>query len=242
MADKMWDILSFLKNPSGDNPGDKKNPIGTEARKRLINEQLEDAIENPEENRARTPADDILGDAAGAGEQDIYAKPQAVKNVNIFKRPEERAPGADTKEPVEDGHAEIPQNSPALRAPVEGSGRLLDVAVASIKPNPYQPRKEMGENEINELAESIKEFGVLQPVLVKNLCDGYELIAGERRLRAATRAGLRTIPAVIVETEPLNQQIMALVENIQRKNLSAIEEAVSLQDILSKTNWRQLEL
>jgi ParB family chromosome partitioning protein len=78
--------------------------------------------------------------------------------------------------------------------------------------------------------------------LVRRDEDGYELIAGERRLRAATRAGLSVIPAVVIETEPLNQQIIALVENIQRKNLSSIEEAVSLQDILSKTGWSQSEL
>jgi ParB family chromosome partitioning protein len=119
---------------------------------------------------------------------------------------------------------------------------MLEIAVSSIKPNPFQPRKELGEQEIMELSESIKEFGVLQPILVKHKDDGYELIAGERRLRAAAKAGLANIPAIVVEIEPLNQQIIALVENIQRKNLSSIEEAVSLQDILAKTGWKQTEL
>jgi ParB family chromosome partitioning protein len=100
----------------------------------------------------------------------------------------------------------------------------------------------MGESEIIDLAESIREFGILQPILVRRSGDGYELIAGERRLRGATRAGLSEIPAMVVEAEPLNQQIIALVENVQRKNLSAIEEAACLEDILSKTGWSQVEL
>jgi ParB family chromosome partitioning protein len=136
----------------------------------------------------------------------------------------------------------VSENIPDGNIGEPGSGKLLDIPIRAIRPNPFQPRKEMGEREILELAESIREFGVLQPVLVKRVEDGYELIAGERRFRAATKAGLPVIPAIVIETEPLNQQIIALVENIQRKNLSSIEEAFSLQDILSKTGWSQTEL
>jgi ParB family chromosome partitioning protein len=121
-------------------------------------------------------------------------------------------------------------------------GHLLDLAISSVRPNPFQPRTVMGEAELRELSQSIKEFGVLQPILVKSVPGGYELIAGERRLRAAALAGLDEIPAMVVETEPVTQQIIALVENIQRKNLSAIEEAVCINDILSKTGWSQTEL
>ena len=83
---------------------------------------------------------------------------------------------------------------------------------------------------------------MLQPILVKKTDAGYELVAGERRLRASQRAGLSEIPALLVDAEPVTQQILALVENIQRKNLSAIEEAFCLNDILSKTGWSQTEL
>lgn len=120
--------------------------------------------------------------------------------------------------------------------------QLLKIPISQIRPNPFQPRKVMGENEIIELSESIKELGVLQPIIVKKVKDGYELIAGERRLRASQRAGLTEIPAVMLETEPVTQQVIALVENIQRKNLTAIEEALCLQDIISKTGWSQTEL
>lgn len=122
------------------------------------------------------------------------------------------------------------------------SGTLMKISVSRVKPNPFQPRKIMGENEITELSQSIRELGVLQPILVRQIGDAFELVAGERRLRAAQRAGLSEIPAMVVETQPLNQQIIALVENIQRKNLSSIEEAMCLDDIIQKTGWSQTEL
>jgi ParB family chromosome partitioning protein len=120
---------------------------------------------------------------------------------------------------------------------------LLNIPIDMISANPYQPRKSMDESELSELSASIRELGVLQPILVRQISPvEYELIAGERRLRAAKRANLASIPAMLMETTPLSQQVMALVENIQRKNLSAIEEAVCLQDILSKTGWSQSDL
>jgi ParB family chromosome partitioning protein len=161
--------------------------------------------------------------------------------------PEE--PQADTLEPTAAAAPKADSGSAGTeKRPVSGKNarqpgeRLLRLPLSDIKPNPFQPRKAMGENEMTELSESIKELGVLQPILVKQVESGYELVAGERRLRAAQRAGLGEIPAVLIETEPLTQQIIALVENIQRKNLSAIEEAVCLQDIQQKTGWTQTEL
>ena len=208
VADKMWDILNFLKTPPGDNAKDK-NIKNVEAKLKEINAQIEDTIENPERAEAKPHHQEMTSE-----------KPPAP----IREKPVPAAPSVPQSENLTQG------------------GRLMDIAVASVRANPFQPRKELGEQEIMELSESIKEFGVLQPILVKRAGDGYELIAGERRLRAAARAGLALIPAVLVEAEPLNQQIMALVENIQRKNLSSIEEAMSLQDILAKTGWSQSEL
>ena len=124
-----------------------------------------------------------------------------------------------------------------------GRGRQLkEIPLDEIIPNPYQPRLIMVEEDITELAESIREVGVLQPILVRRAEIGYELIAGERRFRAAKEVGLTTIPALIADVDPLEQQLIALVENLQRKNLSAVEEGRCLQDILSKTHWSQTEL
>ena len=237
MADKMWDILNFLKNPSGDDPKEK-NIRSVEAKIREINAQLEDAIENPDrepphaakkENDDTQPPSENFPPPKPADEKIHTAK----ESAGAAKRHEENHGETVETEKAADAEA-MPEESQA--------GRLIDVPVSAVSPNPFQPRKELGEQEIMELSESIKEFGGLQPILVRRVEDGYELIAGERRLRAATRAGLPNITAVVVETEPLNQQIIALVENIQRKNLSSIEEAISLQDILAKTGWSQSEL
>jgi ParB family chromosome partitioning protein len=156
------------------------------------------------------------------------------------RRPEASAKIVPSLQPARTAEARAPERAKVVE-PTLGD-RLLRLPISQIKPNPFQPRKIMGENEIIELSESIKELGVLQPIIVRELDGEYELVAGERRLRAAQRAGLENIPAVLLKTEPLTQQIIALVENIQRKNLSAIEEALCLQDIISKTAWSQTEL
>ncbi|MDR1650754.1 MAG: ParB/RepB/Spo0J family partition protein [Synergistaceae bacterium] len=243
MADKMWDILNFLKNPSGETPKDE-TPHDAEAVKHQIDARLEKALENreaeppPEKEpaagsvrKAAEPAAEEKREAPEAAlKQEIPAALKQTEAVSPLKPEPRRArTGAERGNEPEKPHSEPREE-------------LLDIPISSIKPNPFQPRKELGEQEITELAESIKELGLLQPILVKKSGGGYELIAGERRLRAASRAGLASISALVMETEPLNQQIIALVENIQRKNLSSIEEAVSLQDILTKTGWSQTEL
>ncbi|MDR1885470.1 MAG: ParB/RepB/Spo0J family partition protein, partial [Synergistaceae bacterium] len=176
------------------------------------------------------PATEGASDAPGLAESD-----EAEENA-----PEEEPVALHIADGGASPEGSLP-DAPAVAQEAEGE-RLLRLPPSMIKPNPFQPRKVMGENEIIELSESIKELGVLQPIIVRKAGDSYELVAGERRLRAAERAGLATIPAVLLEAEPLTQQIIALVENIQRKNLSAIEEAICLQDIISKTAWSQTEL
>lgn len=120
--------------------------------------------------------------------------------------------------------------------------RLADIPVDLIRPNPAQPRQFFDEGELEELAASIAEVGVIQPVVLIASDQGYELVVGERRLRAAKKAGLSSIPAIVMEAAPREQQVMALIENIHRSNLSAIEEAASLRDILENTGWNQSEL
>ena len=104
-------------------------------------------------------------------------------------------------------------------------GALEEIPVASIRPNPHQPRKHFDDAALDALAASIRRRGVLQPVQVVRDGDGYILIAGERRWRAAQKAGLRTIPAVVRELEPAAWTEVALIENLQREDLNPIEEA-----------------
>jgi len=112
---------------------------------------------------------------------------------------------------------------------------LLDVPVASVSPNPHQPRVHFDEESLSELSASIAEMGVLQPILVRPLDDGaFELIAGERRWRAAQRAGLATIPAVIRTTDDASSVEQALVENLHRQDLTALEEAAAYQQLLDE--------
>ena len=112
--------------------------------------------------------------------------------------------------------------------------RLEDLPVASIVPNPHQPRVHFDEESLAELAASIREIGVLQPVLVRPGADDgtYELIAGERRWRAARRAGLAVIPAIVRTTDDLGSVERALVENLHRQDLTALEEASAYQQLV----------
>ena len=112
--------------------------------------------------------------------------------------------------------------------------QLLDITTASVVPNPNQPREHFDEESLVELATSIAEMGVLQPILVRPLDDEgrYELIAGERRWRAAQRAGLATIPAIVRLTSDLSSVEQALVENLHRQDLSPLEEANAYQQLL----------
>lgn len=116
----------------------------------------------------------------------------------------------------------------------DGDGpRLADIPVDSIAPNPHQPRVHFEEESLADLAASIREIGVLQPVLVRPLDDGtYQLIAGERRWRAARRAGLAMVPAIVRETDDLGSIERALVENLHRQDLTPLEEAAAYQQLI----------
>ncbi len=109
---------------------------------------------------------------------------------------------------------------------------IVDVPLARVAPNPHQPRRRMDESGLEELAASIREHGVLQPVLVTETLDGYQLIAGERRVRAARLAGLDHIPAVIRQLADRDQLEVALVENVQRADLDPIDEALAYRQLL----------
>ena len=117
------------------------------------------------------------------------------------------------------------------------------IALKDIQTNPYQPRKEFSEEKITELANSIKEHGIIQPIIVrKSPIIGYELLAGERRFKAAKLAGLTNIPAIIKEMSDEEMMIFAVLENLQREDLSSLEEAESYKNLMDKMDLTQEEL
>ena len=119
-------------------------------------------------------------------------------------------------------------------------GRVAEVAVERIRPNPYQPRQEFKEEALDELAASIDELGVIQPITVRALGDGqFEIISGERRLRAARRAGLDRLPAFIRKASSEEMLEMALVENVQREELNPIEVALGYQRLMEECGLTQ---
>ena len=124
-------------------------------------------------------------------------------------------------------------------APTFSGGGVRTIDVARIRPNPAQPRQVFDEQALAELAASIAERGVLQPILVRPVSDGYELVAGERRWRAAQKAQLHEIPAIIREFDEESTAEVALIENIQRENLNAIEEAEAYRQLINRYDHSQ---
>jgi ParB family transcriptional regulator, chromosome partitioning protein len=119
------------------------------------------------------------------------------------------------------------------------SREYFQCPIEAIEPNPMQPRQNFDEAAIAELAGSIREKGIITPILVSKSKDGYQLIAGERRWRAAQRAGLETVPVVVKETTPIESLELALIENIHRRDLNPIEEAQAYQRWLESSNTTQ---
>ena len=119
---------------------------------------------------------------------------------------------------------------------------IIELDLNDLRPNPYQPRKIFDDEALNDLASSIKEHGVFQPIIVKKSIKGYEIIAGERRVRASKMAGLSKIPAIIREFTDTQMMEIALLENLQRENLNVIEEAIAYKSMLEKLNLTQDEL
>ncbi len=116
---------------------------------------------------------------------------------------------------------------------------IVKIKLADLRANPYQPRKNFDEQALEELSASIKEHGVIQPIIVKKSIKGYEIIAGERRVKASKMAGLEEIPAIIREFNDTQMMEIALLENLQRENLSAIEEANAYKKLIETLNLTQ---
>lgn len=119
---------------------------------------------------------------------------------------------------------------------------IMEIDLSDLRPNPYQPRKVFDDEALKELAISIKEHGVFQPIIIKKSIKGYEIIAGERRVRASKLAGLSKIPAIIRDFTDAQMMEIALLENLQRENLTAIEEAYAYKAMIEKLSLTQDEL
>ena len=123
----------------------------------------------------------------------------------------------------------------------ENEKNVTEINIDDIRSNPYQPRKTFDIESLNELAKSIREYGVVQPIIVKKSIKGYELVAGERRTKAAKIAGLKKIPAIIKDFDDQEMMEIALVENIQREDLNPIDEATSISNIIKLRGYTQEE-
>ena len=122
------------------------------------------------------------------------------------------------------------------------NNEIVDLNLDELRANPYQPRKIFDETALNELALSIKEHGVFQPIIVKKSIKGYEIVAGERRVKASKIAGKTTIPAIVKDFTDDEMMNISLLENLQRENLTAIEEAKAYKSIIDKMGITQEEL
>jgi ParB family transcriptional regulator, chromosome partitioning protein len=136
------------------------------------------------------------------------------------------------------GEQAVPTASTAEGAPARAGG-VREIEIGRIRPNPEQPRIQFKEEAIEELADSIAERGVLQPILLRPHGEGFEIVAGERRWRAAQRARLHTIPAIVREIDDTAAAEIALIENIQREDLNAIEEAEGFRQLIQKHGHTQ---
>jgi len=130
----------------------------------------------------------------------------------------------------------------ALIPVAESTAGAAEIPIARVSPNPHQPRQAISEESLVELVASIREHGVIQPLVVTQIGDDYRLIAGERRWRAAQLAGLATIPAIIKETTPQEMLELALVENLQRADLSPLEEAGAYRQLMDEFGLTQEEV
>lgn len=133
----------------------------------------------------------------------------------------------------------LPKESPVSEGMLD---KIFHIEIERILPNPHQPRKQFTHSDLEDLANSIKEHGIIQPLIATRIGPNYQLIAGERRLRAAKILGLKTAPLIIRDVKEQEQMELSLLENIQRSNLNAIEEAVAYQRLINEFNLSQEEL
>ena len=125
---------------------------------------------------------------------------------------------------------------------IEDNENIQKIAMTTVKANPYQPRKTFDEERLNDLAKSIKLHGILQPIVLRKTISGYHIVVGERRFRAATIAGLTEIPAIVKSLTDQDMMELAIIENLQREDLNAIEEAESYRKLMDDLNLTQQDV
>lgn len=150
--------------------------------------------------------------------------------------------GLDSLIPKTESKATTVEAPVAKKPSSEHAADAVMMDIKKVEPNREQPRKTFGEDALNELAESIKQYGVLQPLLVQERDDYYEIIAGERRWRAAKKAGIKEIPVIIKKLTEQEIMEISLIENIQREDLNPIEEALAYKRLLNEFNLKQDEI
>lgn len=153
-----------------------------------------------------------------------------------------RALGRGLEQLFDDQSLDFDSFEESIIEDAKSNNEIIEISLDELRPNPYQPRKIFDESALNELASSIKEHGVFQPIIVKKCIKGYEIIAGERRYRASKIAELKTIPAIVKDFSEDEMMQIALLENLQRENLTSIEEAKAYKSIIDSMNITQDEL
>lgn len=159
----------------------------------------------------------------------------------VTENPQPVPPSTPTKPlpTTDEVRARVGATAPTPRREGRAAPRLLDIPGELIDPNPHQPRRSFQTEPFDDLVRSIRQHGIIQPLVVTKNGERYELIAGERRLRAAKQVGLATVPAVVRETEELEQLELAIVENVQRQDLNPIEEAQAYQQLIDEFGLTQ---
>ncbi|WP_288832411.1 ParB/RepB/Spo0J family partition protein [uncultured Corynebacterium sp.] len=183
-------------------------------------------------------ADMIIGGSKGARGGNAGTKAADTPGDKLPPRGRTRVPGA----PSIPGAPTVVASTEKVKQPVPVGARYQEVPLGQIQPNPKQPRQVFDEDELSELVHSIREFGLLQPIVVRETPEGFELIMGERRWRAASKAGLKQIPAIVRETSDADMLRDALLENIHRVQLNPLEEAAAYQQLLEEFGVTQEQL
>ena len=173
--------------------------------------------------------DALFADAAPVNEEDY--RPEFIAEMTSEPASEAKAPKKKTSGP---------KKKAAARAEgTDADDRVLYIDINDIKPNSAQPRKNFDETKLSELAESIRTNGVIQPLIVREGENGYELVAGERRWRASRQAGIRRVPCIVRNFDDRQNAIVAIIENMQREDLDPIEEAMGLKSMTEKYGFTQ---
>ncbi len=170
------------------------------------------------------------------------AEETAAGETATLRRRTPEEPHAAASAPSLRLHEPSPEPAPTPNTPTEPHEEILRLEVVKIDDNPFQPRRKFAEAEIASLAESLQEHDMLQPILVRRVGDRYQLISGERRLRAAIKAGWTTVPAQVREADDRVVAELALVENLQREDLNPLEKALSFQRYIAQHHCTQEDL